>query len=124
MPSSYRVALAEYNFATVGGALGLKTLPINETIPKNSIIVGSYIDVLAELTSAGAAEISIGYVSGIECGGENSLESINGIDSWTNNNPGVKTTAPAKVKFTIGAFALTGGRMRVFTVFLVSTASA
>ena len=45
MPSTYRVAIAEYDFARDGGTVGTKTLRVNDAIPAHSIICDARLDV-------------------------------------------------------------------------------
>lgn len=122
MPSTYRIAVAEYSFARDGGAVGLRTLGINDAMPPNSQITRLSIDVLTPLTSAGAALVSLGLQATDDVLEGLDLATFNGILFQSNQNSGTKLAVAQRLKFTVADFALTAGRFRAYTFYVVSSA--
>lgn len=119
-------AKMSYNFATDGGAVGIITPANSPTIPDNAIILGGTIDITADLTSGGAATISVGTSAG---SGAASIKGATAVATWTIGQMAVvpvftaatyvKMTAAGRLNMTVGAFALTAGAFNVNLAYLV-----
>ena len=123
-----RVAQATWDYAVDGGAISAIGLGI--TIPANSIIVGSIIDVQTTCTSAGA-DAGTGALS---VAGANDIVTAIAISDGTNpwdqglhaGKPvftaatAVKTTSAAEVTFTIAGQVFTAGKF-VVNLFYIPT---
>lgn len=101
-----RVGIAQYNFATDGGAQGLITPDLNCLLPARAIIMGGIIDVLTTFDSGGAATVAVGTSAGSAA---NSLKLATGFASYTGKVATVPVfTAASAVKLTAaGAITLT-----------------
>ena len=123
-----RVAQATWDYAVDGGAISAIGLGI--TIPANSIIVGSIIDVQTTCTSAGA-DAGTGALS---VSGANDIVTAIAISDGTNPwdqglhagipvftaATAVKTTSAAEVTFTIAGQVFTAGKF-VVNLFYIPT---
>ena len=123
-----RVAQATWDYAVDGGAISAIGLGI--TIPANSIIVGSIIDVQTTCTSAGA-DAGTGALS---VAGANDIVTAIAISDGTNTwdqglhagkpvftaATAVKTTSAAEVTFTIAGQVFTAGKF-VVNLFYIPT---
>ena len=123
-----RVAQATWDYAMDGGAISAIGLGI--TIPANSIIVGSIIDVQTTCTSAGA-DAGTGALS---VAGANDIVTAIAISDGTNPwdqglhagipvftaATAVKTTSAAEVTFTIAGQVFTAGKF-VVNLFYIPT---
>lgn len=122
MPSSCRIAIAEYNHATDGGTEGTRYLQRNDRIPANSIITRQTVDVLTPLASGGAAVITLGYEDEDNIFAETGFDGLNTPYFGNNLVSGLKTDSTVRVKITIGGAPLTAGRLRIYSWFVASSA--
>ena len=121
-----RVAQATWDFAVDGGAIS--AIDLGVTIPANSLIVGSVIDVQTTCTSAtdaGTGAISVAgandIVAAVAIGTGTPWDQGRqvGIPKWTAATM-VKTTSAAAITFTIAVEAFTAGKF-VVHLFYVPT---
>jgi hypothetical protein len=115
---SPKPAVAAYDFAVDGGAVGDITLR-GDTIPSGAVIVDSLIQVDTVLTSGGAATVAVKVESAADV---NAADAISGAP-WSTTGPKrgdltattapVKTTAARNVVATVGTAALTAGVFKV-----------
>jgi hypothetical protein len=110
-----------YDFAKQGGAIGTIFLP-GRPMPKGFIVTGaSFIDVIAAVTSGGAATVSLGVESAVDIRTAQTLatapalSAIAVVDLATNpafaeETTFIKTTVVRRPLMTIAAFALTAGK--------------
>ena len=111
--------VAEYDFATEGGAVSQITLR-GDTIPSGAHIDEATIIVETALTSGGAATVSVDTEAAADI---NAADLISGApwatagtkkaDKLDAADEGVKTTADRAVKVTVGTAALTAGKFKV-----------
>lgn len=115
-------ARAHFSFATDGGAVGLITLALSDTIPLGAIMQGGYAFVNVALTSEGAATIAIGTSAGSAANALKAAAAVAGY-SLAAVLPLVPTfaipvrmTAAGTITITVATAALLTGEMDV-TVF-------
>jgi hypothetical protein len=111
-------AVAAYDFAVDGGAVGDITLR-GDTLPSGAVIVDSLIQVDTALTSGGSATVAIKVESAADV---NAADAISGAP-WSTTGPKrgdltstsapVKTTAARSIVATVGTAALTAGVFKV-----------
>lgn len=120
---SGRRAVALYDFAVDGGAVGDITLR-GDTIPSGAIITDVLINVDTALTSGGAATVALKAEGAADL---NAADAISGAPwSTTGAERGdldadtapVKTTAARSIVATVGTAALTAGKFSVYVEYL------
>lgn len=124
----------QYDFAKQGGAVGTIILPIPKSpgfvgapfgfLPKNSVIVGCYIDVLtAGTTSAGGTiAISTGQ-AGADLKAATAAASYTGILACIPTGTAasaIKITADAKPSIAIATGAITAGKFNLIIEYVLS----
>lgn len=122
-----KAAVAEYDFAVDGGAIGNHTLR-GDVLPKGAVVVDSLINVDTKLESGGEATVLLSAEA------EGDLQASKKVSEapWSTATPKrgavtatstpVATTAVRSVVAKIGTAALTKGKFRV-VVFYVQLAS-
>ncbi len=118
---------ATYDFAVGGGAIGVITLKDdfgnNATLPSGAIITQTFIDVVTQPTSLGAATIAVN--SGQAVGDIKAAAVLAGyvglvaglqVDGLVANM--LKLTAGRTLAITVAAFALTAGKFNVMVEFV------
>lgn len=115
------VVRGEYDFAVDGGAISTIALTAGQPIPNGAVVVGGYVDILTQVTGAGAS---------IACQVEaaNDVLTAVAIASWTAGrknilpalttgaltaSTAVKTTAARDISIVISGGALTAGKFDV-----------
>ena len=118
--SRLKAAVAEYDFATDGGAVGSITLRSGDSlgnwIPAGAVITGGYLDVLVAATSGGAATVAITSEGAGDILAAAAVASLTTGRKSLTVAPGsgsVKTTVPRNLVATIATAALTAGRFRL-----------
>lgn len=116
------VVRGRYDFAVDGGAVSTIALTSGTPIPSGSTIVGGYVDVIAQLTSGGAATIAC------EVEAANDILTAVAVASWTTGrknvlpapttgaltaSTAVRTTADRNISIVIATAALTAGQFDV-----------
>lgn len=124
-----KIAKAEYDFATDGGAIG--AIEIGPDLPDNAVVTRAYYKVLTTLTSAtDAAEVGLGFatddVAGIKAGvaisnGANPWDAgwHEGIQDGAAANFSEQLTAARKVQVEIATEAVTAGKFVLFMEYVV-----
>ncbi len=124
-----RVAKAQYDFATHGGAISAISLGVQ--LPAKAVVVGGFVEVLTTLTSAtDAATVALSVE------GANDIVSAiaisNGGNPWdagnhaivpkanTPESTSVKTTAARNITATIAIEAVTAGKFNVWLYYVMS----
>lgn len=120
---SGRRAVALYNFAVDGGAVGDITLR-GDAIPSGAIITDVLIHVDTALTSGGAATVALKAESAADL---NAAAAITGAP-WSTagakrggldaDSAPVKTTASRPIQATVATAALTAGKFSVYVEYL------
>lgn len=117
------VAVAEYSFATHGGAIGDIALA-GDTLPAGAIITDVLLHIDTIPTSVGAATIAV------KAEGAADLQAAAAISGapWSTtgakrgsldaDTAPVKTTAARTITATVAAVALTAGRFRVLATYI------
>lgn len=116
-------AVAAYDFAVDGGAVGDITLR-GDTVPSGAVIVDSLIQVDTVLTSGGAATVAIKTEGAADI---NAADAISGAP-WSTTGPKrgdltstaapVTTTAARSIAATVGTAALTAGAFKVVVWYI------
>ena len=124
-----RFAHARYVFATDGGAIATITPAANATIPINAIILGGTCNVTTQLTSGGAATISIGTSAGSST---TALKADTAVASYTvgqvvltpvfTGATYLKLTAAGQITITVSTATLTAGVMDIIVLYIVGLA--
>jgi hypothetical protein len=124
-----KTAVAEYDFAIDGGAVGNISLRsvdgMGATIPSGAIIHSGFVDVITPLASGGAATAGLG----LEAAGDLVGPVVVTNAAWNsagrkNINPGgtgsttVKTTATRQPTLAVGVAPLTAGKIRVVKFYI------
>lgn len=119
-----RRAVALYDFAVDGGAVGDIALRGDAIIPSGAVIIDSLIHVDTALTSGGAATVAIKSEGAADI---NAADAISGAPwSTTGAKRGdltattapVKTTAARTLTATVATAALTAGKFTVIVTYL------
>lgn len=110
------VAYAKYDFAVDGGAIGLITPVVNETIPNKAIITNVIMDWTTAVTSGGSATVSAGTSAGSGAASilaATAKASLTGLVQTvpipSDSTKFVKLTAAGLVTLTVAVAALTAG---------------
>lgn len=117
--------IAEYDFATEGGAVGDITLR-GDTLPSGAQVVDADILVETALTSGGAATVALKAEGAADI---NAADLISGAP-WSTTGPkkadklaaadnGFATTADRAITATVGAAALTAGKFQVVVKYFL-----
>ena len=116
-------AVAEYSFATDGGAVSQITLR-GDTVPSTAQVVDADIIIETVLTSGGAATVSVDLEAADDI---NAADAISGApwsaakpckaDKLDAANEGFVTTADRAIKVTVGTAALTAGKFKVVVTY-------
>lgn len=119
-----KVARADYDFATDGGATGDITLR-GDQIPSGAILVDALLQVDTVPTSGGAATIAVKVESGADV---NAADAISGApwsstgakraDALTATAAPITTTAARDITATVGTAALTAGAFSVLVSYV------
>lgn len=117
-------AVAEYDFAVDGGAVGTintrgGTATFGGSLPSGAVVTSGYIEVDTALTSGGAATV------GVSLEGTNDLQAAVVISGapWSTTGrkalafSGAKTTVTRAPRVEVGVAALTAGKFRVVLVY-------
>jgi len=122
-----QIAVAEYSFAALGGAVGSIALR-GDTIPSGAIIVDTLLIIDTIPTSGGAATIGITTQSAADTAAVAAFDA----SPWSTATPKrgaitrattpVRTTAEHTITAVIAAAALTAGRFRVLVTYIDPTA--
>ena len=124
-----KTAVAEYNFAVDGGAVG--AIPLRGTgvlggsLPVGSVVTSGYVEVITPPTSGGAATLGVSSEAAGDLVAAGTLVSAAnwataGRKSVTPAGTGstsVKTTAARGITADVGVAALTAGFFRVVLVY-------
>ena len=120
-----QVAVADYAFASEGGAVGTIALTGSTFIPSGAVILGGYLEVTTPPTSGGAATIAV-QVEG--AGDIIAAAAISGAPWSTAGRKSVvpvftgattvKTTAARDISIVVATAALTAGVFRVALVYV------
>lgn len=117
-----RVVKAQYDFATLGGAVG--DISLGVTIPDNAVITDVVIDVLTNPTSGGSATIAVKAQSAADLIGATAVASftgiLQGVPTAGTIASAIKLTANRTVTVTVAVAALTAGKFNVFVKYLLS----
>lgn len=130
--SRRRVAVYQYDFGKLGGAVGEISL-IGPSLPEGAVIVESYFDVLIVPTSGGGATISVGVVTATDL---NAADAISGVP-WSSvaqvdpdNGPSagaesgyirIGSTGSRIARITVATADLTAGRFFVVLAYDIVT---
>lgn len=118
-----KFAVAQYDFARDGGAIGTITL-LGDSIPSGAIITDSMIITDTIFTSGGAATVSVGAETAAD------LVAVSNFNATpfstatpkrgalTATSTPVKTTAVRPIVATVAAAALTAGKFRVIVTYI------
>ena len=122
---------ALYNFAVDGGATGVITPSISDTIPSGAIIVGATINSTTAVTSAGSATISIGTAAGssatsILAATAKASFSIDAVQTFLAGTGAFgaapfKMTAAGQIDLTVATAALTAGIIEINVFGVIAT---
>lgn len=120
-----RTAKAQYNFSADGGVVGTITPIFNATIPNDAIMVGGIVNSTSEVTSAGAATVSVGTsagsseasILGATAKGSFTLDAM--LNSVATFAAPVKMTAAGQITFTIATADLTAGVIEATVLYIV-----
>lgn len=118
-------ARAFYDFATDGGAIGALTLR-GDALPAGAVILSTYIDVDINVTSGGAATVSLGIESATDVRAAAVLATAPSLaaagaplgGAITRATVAGVTTVDRSVVATIASFALTAGRFSVIVEYV------
>jgi hypothetical protein len=118
-------ARAYYDFATDGGAVSTIALR-GDKIPSGAVVIGTYIDVDTNVTSGGAATVSIGIESATDVRAAATLATAPSLaaagapllGAITRATAATVTTADRDVSIAIGTAALTAGRFSVLVEYI------
>jgi len=118
-----KLAVAEYDFAVDGGAIGDITLR-GDQVPSGAVIVDALLHVDTILASGGAATVAVKVESAADV---NAAAAISGAPwsstgakraTFTATTAPVKTTAARSVVATVATAALTAGKFRVLVRYV------
>jgi hypothetical protein len=124
-----KVAVAEYDFAVDGGAVGSIPLRgvgvLGGAVPAGAVVHSGYVEVLTPFTSGGAATVALSLESAGDLVAAGTL-AANGLSSGgrknvTPNASGgntVKTTASRAHNMAVAVAPLTAGKMRVYSFYV------
>ena len=119
-----RVVKAQYDFATLGGAVG--DISLGVVIPVDAIITDVVIDVLTAPTSGGAATIAVKAQTAADLLAATAIASVTGILQGVPTAgtiaSAIKTTAARTVTITVAVAALTAGKFNVLVKYVLSAA--
>ena len=117
-------ARAYYDFATDGGAVGAINLR-GDKLPSGARIISSYIDVTTQVTSGGAATVSLGTEAATDIRAAATLSTAPKLDTVatplgavTRATAAVKLTADRHIVATIATAALTAGAFSVLVEYV------
>lgn len=118
-----KFAVAQYDFARDGGAVGTITL-LGDSIPSGAIITDSMLIIDTIPTSGGGATISLGTEGAADIA---AAAAISGAP-WSTATPKrgtmtattapIKTTAVRPIVATVGTAALTAGKFRAIVTYI------
>jgi hypothetical protein len=122
------VIRATYDFAVQGGAIGSVVLKDREgndaKLPAKAIITRSFVDVITQPTSAGAATVAVHAESAADILGATAKASlpVGQLTGKQDNTVAnfVKTSVERKLKADIAVAALTAGKFHVFVEYVLS----
>jgi hypothetical protein len=121
-----KTAIAEYDFAVDGGAVGTITLrgvdAIGNNIPSGAVVTGGFIDVLTgvasatgtvalQVESAGDLLVAVSPTAALTTGRKSIVPAGTGATA-------VKTTAARNLTMVIGTAALTAGKFRLVVLYV------
>jgi hypothetical protein len=125
-----KTAVAEYDFAIDGGAVGsipLRGIDIHGgSVPAGATVYSGYVEVVTPLTSGGAATAGLTLESAGDLVGNGTLISAapwssggrkNLTPAWTAAGT-IKTTATRGPTLTVGVAPLTAGKIRVVKFYV------
>lgn len=120
-----RMAVATYNFATLGGAQG--DISLGVTIPSGAIITRTYLDIITGVTSAGSATVAIKSEGAADLLVVTAKASL-GAGLYEGKADGtvanmVKCTAARALTVTVGTADLTAGKFYLFVEYVQSSAT-
>lgn len=110
-----------YDYDVHGGAIGTITLPLD--LPDNAIVHDGLIDVVTAPTSDGSATIALGLNTTTDLKTATAIASYSGIVAMIpvgTAATAVKLTADRSLQLTIGAAALTAGKLNIFMNYYIS----
>lgn len=116
-------AIAAYDFAVDGGAVGAITLR-GDSIPSGAVIIGSLLIVDTVLASSGSATAQVGTEGAADIAASAAYNaapwSTTGAKrgSMTATTAPITTTAKRSITLTVGTAALTGGKFRVIVWYV------
>lgn len=126
-----RAAVADYDFAVDGGAIG--AIPIGNVLPDNAIILGGFVEVETTFTSAtDAATVALSIATADDLVAAVAIS--NAGNPWdagrqaivpkfnTPESTSVKLTAANAVDLTIAVEALTAGKAHVVLFYMLGHA--
>lgn len=119
----HRFARGDYDFATLGGAVGPIVLAAG-VIPQGALILSCDLEIDTVPTSGGAATISVDT----EAAGDMQAAAAIAGAPWSTLGPKIatqsrttaakKTTAKRDIAVTVGAAALTAGKFKVIVAYI------
>ena len=106
------LALFEYDFAKLGGAVGTITVG-PKLLPPAAVVMDGFINVITDFTSGGSATLQIKAVGTDDVLASTAVASLTGLldvvpDGTAANM--ILTTAYTQLTFTIGTAAMTAGK--------------
>ena len=119
------LAVATYNFATLGGVAG--DIALGVTIPSGAIITSAFVDIITQPTSGGSATVAIkaqsaGDILAATAKASLPVGLLDGVPDNTVANA-IKCTAARELTATIGTANLTAGKFYVFVEYVQSSAT-
>lgn len=122
-----RTMVAQYNFATLGGAIGSVTLlNVNGEqafLPSGAVVTSVMIDTLTALTSGGSATVALTAQSAGDLRAATAFGSYTGVIAGVpvkTAATSIKLTADRAVQATIATAALTAGKFNVLIEYVLS----
>ena len=106
IPQSLNLAVASYNFAGSGGAIGVYNLVLSKPIPAGSVVGDFFINAVSPVTSAAAPTYSLGVNTATDL--VNAQPIVGVPTSFTLANV-VAAANVYSLRFTIAGSAVTGG---------------
>jgi len=95
--------------------------PMAVSIPDNAIVISGHVDVITAVTSAGAATVAIGLVSGVDllaATAKASLTLAAQVPMAAVKTAPIKLSAEKAVTVTVGTAALTAGKFDGYIVWM------
>jgi hypothetical protein len=122
-----RALVAQYNFATLGGAIGsVSLLDVNgnaAVLPTGAVVTSVIIDTITAPTSGGAATIALTSNSAADLKAATAIASYTGLIAGIpvgTAATSIKMTADRTVTATIATAALTAGKINVIINYVLS----